>query len=117
MTLFRRLTCLWPSVPNEPKTTILLFGGVVELGRHFRCAWNSWSFDIFTRRAYVCLSQHGLDTYGEGMSEVGTMWALRSRLEDITIHAGFIGIVSFRFTKDGRERSRQALERAEVKPN
>lgn len=114
MTICRVITCLWPSVPNERKTTILLFGGVIELGRHFRCAWNAWSFDFHTRRAYVCLHPSGIMALGDGCREVGVWWALWSRIQGITIHAGFVGVLSIRLDADMRARSLASLERAEV---
>jgi hypothetical protein len=113
--MFRIITCLWPNIHPKPTSTLLLCGGVVELSRHFPCAWNSWSFDIHTERAYICLSpDYKPIALGAGCREVGFWWGLWSPLRGITIHAGFICVLSLRLCADDRARSLAALEHASI---
>jgi len=114
MTLCRIIKCWWPASHPYPKRTILLFGGIIELSRHFPCAWDAFSLDVGTRRAFVCLSPHGPLAIGDGFREVGFWWALRSPITYICIHAGFIGLLSICLDAEGRARALDALLRAEV---
>lgn len=114
-TIFRSITTCWPDLYPEPKRHLLFFGDRVELTRHFPCAWAAFSIDILTERGLACFHRTGLTVIGDGWRPVALRWILNSRLKSITIHAGFIGLVTVRFCPDSVERGIAALVSAQVK--
>lgn len=109
------LTC-WPDIHPTPKRHLLFFGDRIEMTRHFPCAWAAFSIDILTERGLACFHRTGLTVIGDGWQTVALRWMLRSRLKSITIHAGFIGLLSVRFCPESRQRGAAALKSAQYKP-
>lgn len=115
MSLFRTIRVCYPDIHPKPKTTVLAFGDRLDVTRHFPCAWNCFSFEVFTARAAISVGLSGVLVFGDGLKRVPFWWALSSRWKSVTIHAGFIGLASWRHCPEMRARAVRSLEAARIK--
>lgn len=117
MSLVRTIRVCWPDIHPKAKTNVLAFGDRLDLARHFPCAWGAFSIDILTDRAGITLGPSGLHVLSNDWKRVPFLRAIRGRWKCVTLHAGFIGLVSWRFCREFRARAVAALEAARVPNN